>query len=72
LLDTYDTLAPVDLKKHIDKLRGDRSLTQFAKDIGVTRQTLYNVMDGTSEPSDRLLKALGLTRSYRKDVEATA
>jgi DNA-binding XRE family transcriptional regulator len=62
----------MDLKRHIDKLRGERSLTQFAKDIGVTRQTLYNVMDGTSEPSDRLLKALGLTRSYRKEAETVA
>jgi DNA-binding XRE family transcriptional regulator len=62
----------MDLKRHIDKLRGERSLTQFAKDIGVTRQTLYNVMDGTSEPSDRLLKALGLTRSYRKEAETAA
>jgi DNA-binding XRE family transcriptional regulator len=65
----------VDLRRHIDKLRGERSLTQFAKDIGVTRQTLYNVMDGTSEPSARLLKALGLARNLsraRKEAETAA
>jgi DNA-binding XRE family transcriptional regulator len=60
----------VDIRKHVNKLRGQRSLTQFAKDIGVTRQTLYNVMDGTSEPSEKLLKALGLKRSYRKEETA--
>lgn len=35
-------------------------------------QTLYNAMNGTSEPSDKLLKALGLTRSYRKEAETVA
>jgi DNA-binding phage protein len=60
----------MDIRKHIDRLRGKRSLTQFAKDIGVTRQTLYNAINGTGEPSAKVLKALGLARSYRKDVAA--
>ena len=55
----------MDLRKHIEKLRDGRSLSQFARDIGVTRQALYNVMDGTSEPSEKLLKALGLEKEIR-------
>jgi DNA-binding phage protein len=67
-LDTYDTLAlRMDIKKHIDKLRGKRTLAQFARDIGVTRQTLYNAINDSTELSERVLRALGLTRSYRKE-----
>lgn len=62
----------MDIKKHIDKLRGERSLTQFAEDIGVTRQTLYNMMNGTGQPTDKVLKALGLARSYKKEAETAA
>lgn len=58
----------MDIRRHIDKLRGERSLTQFAKDIGVTRQTLWNAVNGHSEPSGKLLKALGLTKSYRREA----
>jgi DNA-binding XRE family transcriptional regulator len=66
------SLVTVDLRKHIRKMRGKRTLTKFAEDIGVSRQTLYNVMRGASEPSDKVLKAIGLTRSYRKEVETAA
>jgi DNA-binding phage protein len=50
------------IREAIDKRRGKRSLSQYARDIGVARQTLYNAMDGTYQPSYKLLKALGLLR----------
>lgn len=58
----------MDIRRHIDKLRGERSLTQFARDIGVTRQTLYNFIKGVGEPSAKLLRGLGLTKSYRREA----
>jgi DNA-binding phage protein len=62
----------MDMKRHIARLRGKRTLTQFAHDIGVSRQSLYNAMNGATEPSTKLLKALGLTRDYRKEAETAA
>jgi len=52
----------MNLKDIIDAKKGKRSLKQFAKDIGVSRQTLYNAIDGQHEPSYKLLKALGLLK----------
>lgn len=42
--------------------QGTKSLTQFANDLGVSKQYLSNVFNGHDDPSDRLLENFGYTR----------
>lgn len=45
-------------------IMGERTVTQFAKDLGVARQSLYDVLSGARPPSKSLLKRLGLRVVY--------
>jgi len=49
----------------LDRLKGKRRWEELAKELGVTRMTLYNVRNGKTEPGDKLLTALGLERKQR-------
>lgn len=67
-LDTHvkvDGMSGLTMKQIILKQKGKRTLSQFAKDIGVSRQTLHNAMRGDHEPGFKLLKALNLIKESR-------
>src|SRR4051812_25656287 len=42
--------------------QGAKSLTEFADELGVSKQYLSNVFNGHDPPSDRLLKNFGYVR----------
>jgi uncharacterized protein YegL len=45
--------------------QGSRSLTDFADELGVSKQYLSNVFNGNAAPSDRLLQNFGYVRDDR-------
>lgn len=44
------------------RVQGDRTLTQFAEELEISKQYLSNVYNRHKEPSERLLGKLGFTR----------
>lgn len=52
-----------EIKRAIKKA-GNQSA--FAKIAGISPQFLSDILAGRREPSDKVLEALGLERSYRK------
>lgn len=58
-------VKPEDVIGWITVQMGERSITQFATDLGVGRQTLYDVLSGARPPSKSLLKRLGLRVVYQ-------
>ncbi len=44
------------------RVQGDKTLTEFAADLDVSKQYLSNVFNRHKEPSERLLGKLGFTR----------
>jgi len=48
------------VKEMLDKRKNGRSWEQVAKELGVSRMTLYNAINGCHTPSPKLLKKLGL------------
>ena len=58
-------VKPEDVVAWIAVQMGERSITQFAADLGVGRQTLYDVLSGARPPSKSLLKRLGLKIVYQ-------
>ena len=44
------------------RVQGDKTLTEFAADLDVSKQYLSNVYNRHKEPSERLLGKLGFTR----------
>lgn len=55
----------MELKEIIERKRGKRNVREFAKELGVSHQTLYNALKGKGQPSYKLLNALGLIRAGR-------
>jgi len=53
----------MELKEQIKKKQGTKSLAQLSRELGVSRQTLYNAINGVGNPSYKLLKALNLVRA---------
>ena len=45
------------------KKQGDRSLRQFARDLGVSKSYLSEVFSGGRNPGEKLLKQVGLTQA---------
>jgi predicted transcriptional regulator len=52
----------MDIPKLLEKRKGERSWGDLSAELGVSRMTLYNIYNGFTEPSNKLLKALGLKR----------
>jgi DNA-binding XRE family transcriptional regulator len=48
------------VKEILERKKGQKTWGQLADELGVTRQTLYNVFTERHEPSRKLMKALGL------------
>lgn len=44
------------------RVQGDKTLTQFAAELDLSKQYLSNVYNRHKEPSERLLGQLGFTR----------
>ena len=44
------------------RVQGEKTLTQFAAELDVSKQYLSNVFNRHKEPSERLLEKLGFTR----------
>jgi transcriptional regulator with XRE-family HTH domain len=44
------------------RIQGEKTLTEFAADLEISKQYLSNVYNGHKEPSERLLGKLGFTR----------
>lgn len=44
------------------RVQGDKTLTEFATDLDVSKQYLSNVYNRHKEPSERILGKLGFTR----------
>ncbi len=67
----WDTLYPEmaykantieELLEIMKRVQGDKTLTEFASDLEVSKQYLSNVYNRHKEPSERLLGKLGFTR----------
>ena len=56
----------MDVKAILERRKGTKSWEELARELGVTRQTVYNAWMGRHYPSRKLQKALGLeTRLVR-------
>lgn len=67
----WDTLYPgmaykantiEELLTIMKRVQGDKTLTEFAADLDVSKQYLSNVFNGHKEPSERLLGKIGFRR----------
>jgi len=45
------------------RLQGERSSTQFATELGISKQYLSDIYNGRREPGESVLNALDLTRT---------
>jgi len=51
-----------ELLEIMKRVQGGKTLTEFAADLGISKQYLSNVYNRHKEPSERLLGKLGFTR----------
>jgi len=51
-----------ELLEIMKRVQGDKTLTEFAADLEISKQYLSNVYNRHKEPSERLLGKLGFTR----------
>ena len=58
-----------DVKQLLQQLRGERSVTQFAADLGFSKQYVSNVLRGNKEPSDLLLRRAGIRKKVTVNYE---
>jgi transcriptional regulator with XRE-family HTH domain len=58
-----------DVKELLQQIRGDRSVTQFATDLGFSKQYVSNVLRGNKEPSDLLLRRAGIRKKVTINYE---
>ena len=61
----YPTRSLEEVVHLLKDSQGNRSLTDFADELGVSKQYLSNVFNGNAAPSDRLLKNFGYVRDDR-------
>jgi hypothetical protein len=54
------------------RIQGEKTLTQFADELDMSKQYLSNVYNRHKEPSERLLEKLGFTRQTTYVRSATA
>lgn len=58
-----------DVKELLQQIRGQRSVTQFARDLGFSKQYVSNVLCGNKEPSDLLLRRAGIRKKVTINYE---
>ena len=58
-----------DVKELLHQIRGERSVTQFATDLGFSKQYVSNVLRGNKEPSDLLLRRAGIRKKVTINYE---
>jgi transcriptional regulator with XRE-family HTH domain len=58
-----------DVKELLQQIRGERSVTQFATDLGFSKQYVSNVLHGNKEPSDLLLRRAGIRKKVTINYE---
>ena len=58
-----------DVKELLQQIRGERSVTQFATDLGFSKQYVSNVLRGNKEPSDLLLRRAGIRKKVTINYE---
>ncbi|HVN19115.1 MAG TPA: helix-turn-helix transcriptional regulator [Dongiaceae bacterium] len=69
----YKANSIQELLEIMKRVQGDKTLTEFAADLDVSKQYLSNVFNRHKEPSERLLGKLGFTRQtvyFRSSVAA--
>ena len=54
------------------RVQGDKTLTQFAAELDLSKQYVSNVYNRHKEPSERLLEKLGFTRQTTYVRSSTA
>lgn len=63
---SMDVIRVEDLIMYVSLKMGKREVAQFAKDIGLPKQRIYEILSGTqTKPSKRTLEALGLRIVYQ-------
>jgi transcriptional regulator with XRE-family HTH domain len=68
----YKATTVEDLLAIMRRAQGEKTLTQFAAELDLSKQYLSNVYNRRKEPSERLLDKLGFARStsaFRKLTE---
>jgi len=58
-----------DVKELLQQIRGERSVTRFARDLGFSKQYVSNVLCGNKEPSDLLLRRAGIRKKVTINYE---
>ena len=58
-----------DVKELLQQIRGQRSVTQFARDLGFSKQYVSNVLCGNKEPSALLLRRAGIRKKVTINYE---
>ena len=57
----YKALTVQELLELMKKIQGEKTNTQFAADIGISKQYLTDIYNGRKVPSDTVSGALGFT-----------
>jgi transcriptional regulator with XRE-family HTH domain len=58
-----------DVTELLGELKGERTLTQFAEDLRVSKAYLSMVMSGNKPPSEKLLKRAGIRKTVKINYE---
>ena len=58
----YKATTIEDLLAIMKRVQGEKTLTEFAEELDLSKQYLSNVFNRHKEPSERLLEKLGFTR----------
>jgi hypothetical protein len=62
----------MDVLSHLDKaIKKAGSQSAFAKVAGISPQFLSDILARRREPSDKVLEALGLERTYKRKAKAS-
>jgi transcriptional regulator with XRE-family HTH domain len=57
------------VKELLQQIRGERTVTQFAADLGFSKQYVSNVLCGNKEPSHLLLRRAGIRKRVTINYE---
>ena len=58
----YKATTIEELLAIMKRVQGEKTLTEFADELDMSKQYICNVYNGHKEPSERLLEKLGFTR----------
>jgi hypothetical protein len=68
----YKATTIEELLAIMKRVQGEKTLTEFAAELDMSKQYISNVYNGHKEPSERLLKKLGFTRQTAYARSSTA